>query len=150
MGILAVLAKSVNNNLPQWQVAPGFEERVREAFGGATVAKIALKVGENYHTLRNYLKLKRDPPPRLFVAIAELTNHSPYWLLADKGPKLIEEEYSGPLFRLEDRVLSVAEKDLIRVEVFQVLHELLLSAKDLKTADSLLQVVNEKIEKMRT
>lgn len=101
---------------------------MKEAFGGATVAEIAKKVGENYHTLRNYLKLKRDAPPRLWIAIAELTNYSPLWLLAGKGPKLIESDYAGPLFALEDENvgLSAEERALIRAEVLSVLGELLL------------------------
>ena len=86
-GIVAVLAKSVNNNLSIWQVADGFEGRVKEAFDSATLAEIAEKTGENYHTLRNWLKGTRDAPPRFLVAVAELTNHSPYWLLTGKGPK---------------------------------------------------------------
>ncbi|HEY6231467.1 MAG TPA: hypothetical protein VIW64_09385 [Pyrinomonadaceae bacterium] len=141
------MAKPVNNNLTNWQVAPGLEGRVKEAFGGATLAEIASKTGENYHTLRNYLKLKRDAPPRLWIAIAELTNYSPFWLLANKGPKLLESRSSGALFHLGETELTAEEKRLIRREVIEVLSELLAPLeKDRKTMDALARAFAAKLQ----
>jgi hypothetical protein len=142
------LTKPVNNNLPKWQVAPEFESRVKEAFGGAPLTEIAPKTGENYHTLRNYLKLKRDPPPRFLIAIAELTNYSPYWLLTGKGAKMLSSESLLANKRV-DTALSPETKAHIRREILEILSSMsvVLSSRDREMADSLVKTVESQIEK---
>jgi repressor LexA len=66
-----------------------FEERVREAFAGASLTEIADKTGYKYHTLRNYLKAHRDIPPDVLIKLSDLTKCSIHWLLTGVGTKYI-------------------------------------------------------------
>ncbi|MGE0133297.1 MAG: helix-turn-helix domain-containing protein [Blastocatellales bacterium] len=76
-----------------------FEDRVVEAFEGASLSEIAAKMGRNYHTLRNWIQQKRDMPPDGLIQIAVLTKTSIHWLLTGEGQKQInskqEIEFTG-------------------------------------------------------
>jgi len=140
------LTKTVNSNFSKWQVAAGFEARIREAFDGATLAEIAEKIGENYHTVRNWVKSKRDPPPQFFIAVAELTNCSLYWLLTAKGPKFTSpsRQVKKSLVRPVETKLSTEMRDEIRKEVIDVLRTL-LSDRDRAFVDSLVMQLSKQI-----
>jgi transcriptional regulator with XRE-family HTH domain len=147
------LANSVNKNLTKWQVASGFEERLREAFGRAALTEVARKTGENYHTVRNWAKNKRDPPPRFLIAVAELTNCSLNWLLTGTEPKTVHGDKLVGNRAESKQQLSPELRFEIRKEIYSVLRELmgsnegeaifraLLSSKDIEFVESLLKVV---------
>lgn len=113
---------------------------MKEAFQGATVTDIAAKIGENYHTVRNWLKLKRDAPPQFFVAVAKLTNYSPYWLLTNEGQKLLPPAFSLSKKRVQPPTeLPAPIRAAIRREIVSVLNSFSLSDQDRELAESLIK-----------
>lgn len=65
----------------------GIENRISEAFGFATRAEIADKMGVNYQTLSNWLKGRTDFPTSELAKIAKLTDYSLNWILTGEGEK---------------------------------------------------------------
>lgn len=78
-------------NFNKMAISPGFEHRVFEAFGLDSIKDVAEELGENYHTVRNYLQLRREIPSSILMKIANLTNFSLNWLLFEQGGKKIEK-----------------------------------------------------------
>jgi hypothetical protein len=138
-GIVATLAKPVNHNLLDWQVAAGFEDRVRQAFNGATLAEIARKIEYNYHTLRNQVKARRGIPVELLVGIAKTTNCTIDWLVTADGPKHRTAEGATGL--------SPEVRDEIRREIVKLLGVILMSDQDRSFADSLVEDLRKQIQK---
>jgi AcrR family transcriptional regulator len=67
----------------------GFRERLEQAFGHATMAQIARRLGIPHATVRNYFG-GRLPAPEVLIKIANETNVSLNWLLMGTG-----EMYAG-------------------------------------------------------
>lgn len=84
------MANTVKQILSKWQL-DGFEGRVIDAFNKASIKDIAAKIGLNYHTFNNFLKLKRDFPPEFLIGLSRLSNCSIHWLLTQEGPKDIRD-----------------------------------------------------------
>lgn len=61
-----------------------FSNRLSEAFGFATMAEIARRVGVPHATIRNYFQ-GRMPAPDVLIKIANETNVSLNWLLSGTG-----------------------------------------------------------------
>lgn len=62
----------------------GFSKRLQEAFGFATMAAVAKRLGIPHATVRNYYN-GRLPAPEVLIKIANETNVSLNWLLAGTG-----------------------------------------------------------------
>lgn len=62
----------------------GFSKRLQEAFGFATMAVVAKRLGIPHATVRNYYN-GRLPAPEVLIKIANETNVSLNWLLAGTG-----------------------------------------------------------------
>lgn len=92
----------------------GVEARVLEAFGRESVSDIAEIMHMNYHTLRNYLLLRRDAPTDFWIRIAKLTNISLDWLLTGKGEKYFGIEAENRIFdaSLEEKIRSVVRREI--------------------------------------
>jgi transcriptional regulator with XRE-family HTH domain len=61
-----------------------FPQRLSEAFGFATMADIARRIGVPHATIRNYFQ-GRMPAPDVLIKIANETNVSLNWLLSGTG-----------------------------------------------------------------
>ena len=61
-----------------------FSQRLSEAFGFATMAEIARRIGVPHATIRNYFQ-GRLPAPDVLIKIANETNVSLNWLLSGTG-----------------------------------------------------------------
>lgn len=89
-------------------MAESFEERLKEAFGFATMAVIARRLGIPHATVRNYFQ-GRMPAPDVLIKIANETNVSLNWLLIGTGemfPVGAQKPDLGKLFdqRIEEIV----------------------------------------------
>lgn len=84
-----------------------FEERVVEAFGFKSIGDIADLMEVNHHTLRNWLKNKREIPPDELAKIAVLTNFSLNWILTGEGQKETAKTEKPQLFNVENFELFV-------------------------------------------
>jgi transposase-like protein len=132
------LATTVNKNLLNWQVATGFESRVREAFEGATIAEIARKTDQNYHTLRNQIKARRGVPIEILIGFAKTTNYTIDWLVTGEGTK--RRVSADP-----STLLTPEIQEEIRREIVKLLGMLLLSGKDRQFADSMLDNLRDQL-----
>jgi len=65
-------------------MAESFEDRLKQAFGFATMAAIARRLGIPHATVRNYVR-GRMPAPDVLIKIANETNVSLNWLLIGSG-----------------------------------------------------------------
>lgn len=79
-----------------------FIERLKQAFGHATMAEIARRISVPHATVRNYFT-GRMPAPNVLMKIAAETNVSLNWLLIGTGEIFIEPAESADLNRLIDR-----------------------------------------------
>lgn len=70
-------------------MSESFKERLEQAFGYATMAQIARRLGIPHATVRNYFG-GRLPAPEVLIKIANETNVSLNWLLIGTG-----EMYAG-------------------------------------------------------
>ncbi len=65
-------------------MAESFEDRLKQAFGFATMAAIARRLGIPHATVRNYFQ-GRMPAPEVLIKIAKETSVSLNWLLIGTG-----------------------------------------------------------------
>jgi transcriptional regulator with XRE-family HTH domain len=72
-----------------------FSKRLQEAFGFATMAAVAKRLGIPHATVRNYYN-GRLPAPEVLIKIANETNVSLNWLLAGTG-----DMYAGEPKRID-------------------------------------------------
>src|SRR5688572_28851155 len=72
-----------------------FSKRLQEAFGFATMAAVAKRLGIPHATVRNYYN-GRLPAPEVLIKIANETNVSLNWLLIGAG-----EMYAGEPKRID-------------------------------------------------
>lgn len=68
-----------------------FSDRLRVAFGGASMAEVARRLGLPHATVRNYFQ-GRLPAADILERIAKETNVSLSWLLLDLGPRYVSAE----------------------------------------------------------
>jgi repressor LexA len=68
-----------------------FPERLRLAFGGASMAEVARRLGLPHATIRNYFQ-GRLPAADILERIANETNVSLSWLLMGLGPRYVSVE----------------------------------------------------------
>jgi hypothetical protein len=74
---------------------PEFGERLKQAFGGASVEEIRSRLGlQSYNGARNYL-LGRVPEWDKLVRISEITGCSVHWLLTGEGPMRFGDAVEG-------------------------------------------------------
>jgi transcriptional regulator with XRE-family HTH domain len=93
-------------------MSEGFEQRLQEAFGFATMAVIARRLGIPHATIRNYFK-GRMPAPEVLIKIANETNVSLNWLLIGKGEMYAGEPKNIDLGDLLDkRIEQVIDRKL--------------------------------------
>lgn len=92
----------------------GVEARVLRAFGCDSIGDAAEILQMNYHTVRNYLQLRRDAPTGFWIKIAKMTNCSLDWLLTGKGDKTFTAEAENRILdaSLEARIRSVVRDEL--------------------------------------
>jgi hypothetical protein len=92
----------------------GVEGRVLRAFGCSTVSEAADILEMNYHTLRNYLQLRRDAPTDLWIRIARMTNVSLDWLLTGRGERDMTFDPESRIFEasLEEKIRHVVRDEL--------------------------------------
>lgn len=89
-----------------------FQERLQQAFGFATMAVIARRLGIPHATVRNYFK-GRMPAPDVLIKIANETNVSLNWLLIGTGEMFIDDPKTIDLGRLFDqRIESLIDEKL--------------------------------------
>ncbi|MCA1589154.1 MAG: helix-turn-helix domain containing protein [Acidobacteria bacterium] len=86
-------------------MSESFVERLREAFGFATMAEIARRIGVPHATVRNYFG-GRLPAPDVLIKIANETNISLNWLLTGKGEMFLDPGASLDLGKLIDRKID--------------------------------------------
>jgi len=123
--------------IPDDHLGRTFEERVIQAFGGVSLAKIAEQTGLKYHTLRNYLQQRTDIPSDVLIHLAKTANISIDWLLTGEESKtdivpFPDNERVESLFTEAERAVieTVAEsvgdsyEEIIRKLVMQKLREL--------------------------
>lgn len=114
-GSIAIPAKLSIENLRFLQIMSllsGFEGRLAELFGGATLPQIAGKMGVNYHTLRNWVKGRTDIPPSELAKIARLTNGNISWLLTGEGEKSLEAKPLDLNGALRDIIREIVREEL--------------------------------------
>jgi transcriptional regulator with XRE-family HTH domain len=86
----------------------GFVERLRAAFGGASMAVVARRLGIPHATVRNYYQ-GRLPAPEVLMKIADETGISLNWLLMGTG-----EMFAGEAKGLDlGKLLEVKISELI-------------------------------------
>ena len=92
----------------------GVEARVLGAFGRESLGDIAELMQMNYHTLRNYLQLRRDAPTDFWIRIAKMTNVSLDWLLTGRGDMHFGAEAESRVLEasLEEKIRSVVREEL--------------------------------------
>lgn len=118
-----------------------FGSRFREAFGGATNAEIARKIGKSEPAVKNYVD-GRIPSAADLVAISDLTGCSVHWLLTGNGPREVSQ-FTLAKQSVEPATISLTPelKSYIRREVIEVLGAL-ISSKDRELVDSLLSAIS--------
>jgi transcriptional regulator with XRE-family HTH domain len=89
-----------------------FPQRLSEAFGFATMADIARRIGVPHATIRNYFQ-GRMPAPDVLIKIANETNVSLNWLLSGTGPMYVSGREPLDFDKmLERRIEEILERKL--------------------------------------
>lgn len=92
-----------------------FVERLKLAFGNATMAEIARRLDVPHATIRNYF-LGRLPAPDVLMKIAGETNVSLNWLLLGAGEMYLRGAEPIDLGRIIDRrILEIVDRRLAEV-----------------------------------
>ncbi|MBC7901065.1 MAG: helix-turn-helix domain-containing protein [Saprospiraceae bacterium] len=93
-------------------MAEDFEDRLKQAFGFATMAAIARRLGIPHATIRNYFR-GRMPAPDVLIKIANETNVSLNWLLIGTGEMLAADAPKPDIGKLIDlRIEEIVEEKL--------------------------------------
>ena len=89
-----------------------FKQRLQEAFGFATMAVIARRLGIPHATVRNYFR-GRMPAPEVLIKIANETNVSLNWLLIGTGEMYVPGTQTIDLGELFDqRIEEIIDRKL--------------------------------------
>ncbi len=83
-------------------MAANFEDRLKQAFGFATMAGIARRLGIPHATVRNYFQ-GRMPAPDVLIKIANETNVSLNWLLIGTGEMFTANSQKPDIGKLLDQ-----------------------------------------------
>ncbi|MGQ0543376.1 MAG: helix-turn-helix domain-containing protein [Blastocatellia bacterium] len=83
-------------------MAEKFQDRLSQAFGFATMAEVARRIGVPHATIRNYFQ-GRLPSPEVLIKIANETHVSLNWLLAGTGEMYLPGSEPLDLDKLIDR-----------------------------------------------
>lgn len=84
-----------------------FVRRLRQIFGGATMAGIARRLSLPHATVRNYFG-GRLPAPEVLIRIAETTGVSLNWLLTGRGPVYLSEASEIDIDAIIERKIEAA------------------------------------------
>ena len=89
-----------------------FSDRLKLAFGHATMAEIARRIEVPHATIRNYFR-GRLPAPEVLVKIAAHTQVSLNWLLTGAGPMYVAGERPVDLDDIfDERITQIVERIL--------------------------------------
>lgn len=102
-------------------MSDSFKERLAQAFGFATMAQIARRLGIPHATVRNYFG-GRLPAPEVLIKIANETNVSLNWLLIGVGEMYADVPRKFDLgMLLDQRIEELIDRKLdeLRVEAVQ-------------------------------
>lgn len=89
-----------------------FIERLRKAFGHASMADVARRLGIPHATVRNYYQ-GRLPAPEVLIKIANETGVSLNWLLAGTGDFYADQRPPVGLGKfIEDKIGEIIDKKL--------------------------------------
>src|SRR5258708_33327614 len=81
----------VNNKIQREFDMGNFPERLRLAFGGASMAEVARRLGLPHAAIRNYFQ-GRLPAADILERIAKETNVDLSWRLLGTGPRYVSAE----------------------------------------------------------
>jgi AcrR family transcriptional regulator len=99
-------------------MSEGVADRLRQAFGNASMADIARAIGVPHATIRNYFVSGRLPAPEVLIKIAKATNISLNWLLLGTGEMHAGARRAIDLGRiLEEKIEEIIDRKLRTQEV---------------------------------
>ena len=89
-----------------------FTDRLKQAFGNASMAEVARQIDVPHATVRNYYQ-GRMPAPEVLIKIANQTHVSLNWLLTGVGPTYLSDARPASFDRfLNDRVAEIVDRML--------------------------------------
>lgn len=89
-----------------------FEQRLKTAFDVDSISSVADRLGEKYHTVRNWAVERIDIPSRILAKIATLTGVNLTWLLTGEGEQFATQQKTEIDLNLivEDLVVDIVKK----------------------------------------
>lgn len=107
-----IIALSLRNKRFSREMKEEFTDRLKQAFGYATMAEIARRLDVPHATIRNYFQ-GRMPAPEVLIKIANETNVSLNWLLTGAGEMYVPGGRPLDLgWVLEERIGEIIDKKL--------------------------------------